>query len=202
MAAPRLLSQQGRVRDQPCSLDHVGLFRRTFGQSRLDLVELRQSKPQTFGTAIDTAVIPHYLPDTVRRYLGGSAVAQHRNRPLLLARRSAELRAVEHVTRDAFRENQSLEQGIRRQPVRPVYTGARNFAARVQALETRATTQIGDDAPHHVMRRRRHWNQIARRIDATRSTDGEDSGKALLEILTQRPRVEKNPSAPCLLTEN
>src|SRR5690349_21256531 len=83
-----------------------------------------------------------------------------------------------------------------------MYASARNLAARIETLETRPTTQIGDDTAHHVVRCGSHWNQIRRRIDATRTADREDSRETLLKGLAERARIEKDSPATCFLAKD
>ena len=83
-----------------------------------------------------------------------------------------------------------------------MHTGARDLAAGIEPIETRPPAQIGNDSSHHVVRRRRHRDQIDRRIDAARATNCEDPRKALLESFAEHPRVEPDALAAHSFSED
>ena len=66
----------------------------------------------------------------------------------------------------AAAEDEALEQGVRREAVRAVDAGAGALAGGVQARHVGAAVEIGDDAAHRVMGRRRDGDRLQRRIEA------------------------------------
>src|SRR2546423_5678520 len=179
MSAARFSSQQRRVGNEKRSLYHVGFFGCALGQSRIDLLQFSESKSQSFGAAVDAAVIPHHLPDRIGGDLCRAAIAQNGYFPGLLTRYRGKFFRVDHVARDALREHQSLEQRVRRETIGAMDARPGNLSARVKPVQARSSPQIGDDAPHHVMRSWSHRYQIFRWIDSAGAADGEDSGESL-----------------------
>ena len=68
-----------------------------------------------------------------------------------------------------------------------MHAGSSNFPDGEQPRRARLTSQIRRDAAHHVMRSRRHRDQVSPGIDATRLTEREDTGKPLDEPLPELP---------------
>ena len=81
--------------------------------------------------------------------------------------------------------HQSLEQGVRREPVRAVQSGPGDLAHREQAGDRGAPVQIGQHAAAVVVRGRGDRDRVGRRVDAgqragrrhRRETAGEDRGR-------------------------
>ena len=149
--------------------------------------------------AVDAGVLPHHVADARRpppaprrgRRSGGTS---HVAAPAA-GRRAA--RRVRHVARHAFGEDEPLQQRVGRETVRPVHAGARHLAAGVQARQRRAPGEVGDDPAHHVVRRRRHRDEVAPRIDARGAGRGAKiPGKRVHEVLADLARVEED-RRPC-----
>ena len=73
-----------------------------------------------------------------------------------------------------------------------MHARARDLPTGVEAIETGAPAQIGDNPTHHIVRGRRDRYQVHRRIDSPSATDRKDPGETLLEILSEHPRIEED----------
>src|SRR3954464_14079844 len=83
-----------------------------------------------------------------------------------------------------------------------MHSGAGYLTARIQSIEISATTQIGDDPTHHVVRGRCYRNEILRWIHSTRSADCEDARKSFLEHGTEHPRIQPDVLSSSLLPKD
>ena len=69
------------------------------------------------------------------------------------------------VVGDAVREDQALEQRVRREPVGAVHPGARALAAGVEAVDRRPAEQVGLDPAGGVVLGRRDRQQLGGRVE-------------------------------------
>src|SRR6185312_3202722 len=72
----------------------------------------------------------------------------------------------------------------------------------VQPGNARPPREVCDDSAHHVMRRRRHRNQIRVWIDPTRNAERENTWEMLLERSFEPRCIEKYLTAGALLPED
>ena len=124
---------------------------------------------------------------------GGTSHASSRGS----ARRASAASIRSRATRSANTSPSSSEFDARRfAPCTPVRATSPHG---VEAREARAAAQVGHDAAHHVVRGRRHRDEILARIDAARPAEREDARKALRERLrracARRGRRGCRPSA-------
>ena len=106
------------------------------GQALLDLGERCERGAQSLRRARDAGVLPHHVRAWRRRHLRRAAIGERRNLPSRLRpARVFSARHVRQIARDALGEHESLEQRVRRQPIRAVHAGARHLAHRVQPLQ-------------------------------------------------------------------
>ena len=81
-------------------------------------------------------------------------------------RRAGQPGLVQHRERRTTAEHEAFEQRVRGQPVRAVHAGAGALAGREQAVDAGAPVEVGDDAAHRVVRRRRDRDGLERGVEA------------------------------------
>src|SRR5689334_18558888 len=94
-------------------------------------------------------------------------------------------------------EYQPFEQGIARQPVRSMQTGAGNLSDRVQTRQAGRAIHVGLDPPALIMRRWNHWNRLLRHVDPITKAGLVYVREALLQELSRlMGNVEVNALRP------
>src|SRR6185437_4534755 len=202
VTAARFLAEQRGLRDEARRLDHVSFFGRSHRQARFNPVEDGKTIAQRVRRSVDAGVVPHDAPNVVGRDLGRATVQQRWRAPHGSRRLGGQRDTGYHVARHALGENQSFEQRVGCQPVGAVYPRASNLATGVQPGNARPPREVCDDSAHHVMRRRRHRNQIRVWIDPTRNAERENTWEMLLERSFEPRCIEKYLTAGALLPED
>ena len=116
-------------------LDEILLFGGADRQPVLDLGKPRSRGVESLGGARDASILPHHLSYGVRADLRRSAVDEHRHLPGASCRLRPERLDRCQISRNPLGKDESLEQGIRREPVGAVHTGSCHLADTVQSSE-------------------------------------------------------------------
>ena len=165
-----VVSQRPRARARPRSAAaRAQGGRAPRGRRRVDAAGAHRSRPRGHrALQLETA-------------RGVERPRRHRQ-PRRAARRGsspAASRAVD-VVGDPVGEDEPLEQGVRREPVRAVDPGARALAARVQARRPRcAPAGRSRTPPERVVLGGRHRQQLGRRVEAELAAARDDRREAL-----------------------
>jgi len=88
-----------------------------------------------------------------------------------------------HVGGDPAAEGKTLEQRVRRQPVRAVDAGARDLTAGVEPGHRAAAVEVGRHTTRRVMAGGNDRDQLGHRCDAVRAAGGEHGRETLLPAL-------------------
>ena len=102
--------------------------------------------------------------------------------------------------RRAAAEHEALGERVGGEPVRAVQPGARRLADGVEAGHARAAVEVGRDAAHRVVGRRRDREQIARRVEARvgeRARRCWGSARPPRSACRARRRARRCARAPC-----
>ena len=151
------------------------------------------------GTRMDTvllvaccaaALLATVLPLNLREAIAGGL---RRNREILLSRDNRCFQAHgADVLRNPCSEYHSFEKRVRRQAVRPVDTGASDFADGPQIRDRRAAPLVHRHAAHVVVLSRRDRNEVACRVDSRRHAARINRRESFLERVANRfARVEE-----------
>src|SRR4051812_45304760 len=198
VSAARLLALHRGLDDQTRRLDEVLLLGRARREPLLNLGQHGAGSAKPLRRAGDASILPHQCANRVGAHLRGAAVGEHWHLPAPDRRLGTKRLDRRYIARDSLGENEALQQRVRREPVRTVHAGARDFANSVETFQRRPAAEIGDDAAHHVMRGGRDRYEIPSWIDSSRLADREDAGKSFGESAAELARVEVNPAVSLL----
>ena len=145
------------------------------------------------GRVADEArVLPESSADVRRDYF---EPLRRRRRAVLDGR----IGLLERGERGPPAEDEAFEQRVRREAVRTVNPGARALAGREEPGQLGASREIGDDAAHRVVGRRRHRNRLDRGVEP-RILDRPDHGREAIPV--DQAEVEQRRAPRSDLTRN
>ena len=198
MRAAAFLPGERRTRDEARRERHVGELAVAAG-ARLDVAQREHGAPQAGPVPHDADILRHRLAQAGDRggaaeRIGGMAAV---DAPRLDAGRGSRARRqAADVAGDARAEHDGLEQRVRGEAVGAVQPARGDLAGGPQALDGRASANVGGDAAHVVVGGRRDRDRLAGGVDAGRAAVREDRGKRVRKPIPDRGAAVEEGAAP------